>query len=559
MDGVVVQPLGSIASVTDPARSAARLLAENDQLRAELQGLQQDNLELRQQAGYWQSMHARALQRLEQALHEIELLRGEVRKLKADLFGRKSEKRSSKDRSNNLEDLQEAAAQRQRGQQPDRPAPKRRDYSHLPERIRTIELPPEQGHCPHCGKPYQRRSDTEEATQLEVEVIAYRLRLQRCRYETACDCSGPTRLITAPLPAKVIPKGLYGTSVWVEILVDKFYRHQPVARVLEQLRLHGLDLAAGTVADGLQRLEPLFTPVYDALKPRNGQGHYHQADETRWHVFVDGAGKHTHSWWLWAFSSVDTVVYILDPSRSHTVPEKHYPEKKEGVLNVDRLSSYKAMKQVVDGLLRLAWCWAHVRRDFVRVGKGWPECKDWALAWLQRIRDLYRWNRQRLTTRKNKRKFAQADRALRRAVLAMQQQLEAELADPQLRPCCRRVLESLQEHWEGLTRFVDDPRIPMDNNASERRLRGPAVGRKNYYGSGSLWSGRLAAMLFSIFGTLTMWHLNPRQWLQGYLESCAAAGGQAPADISGFLPWNLSDEQRLRLGGEDAPATLDST
>jgi len=555
---MAVQPLEAIAS--EPSRSTARLLAENDQLRAELRGLQRDHLELRQQAGYWQRMHARALQRLEQALHEIEQLRGEVRQLKADLFGSKSEKRSSKDRSNDLEDPHAAASHRprKRGQQPDRPAPKRRDYTHLPERTRTIELPPEQGRCPQCGKAFKRRSDTEDATQLEVEVLVYRLRLQRCRYETTCACS-PTRVLTAPLPAKVIPKGLYGTSVWVEILVDKFYSHQPVARVLEQLRLHGLDLAAGTVADGLQRLEPLFTPVYDALKQRNGQGHYHQADETRWHVFVDVEGKHTHCWWLWAFSSVDTVVYVLDPSRSHTVPEQHYPEDKEGVLNVDRLSSYKAMQQVVDGLLLLAWCWAHVRRDFVRVGKGWPECKDWALAWLQRIRELYRWHRSRQAARQNQRKFAQAERALRRAVLAMQQQLAAELADPQLRPCCRRVLESLQNHWEGLTRFVDDPRIPMDNNASERRLRGPAVGRKNYYGSGSLWSGRLAAMLFSIFATLTMWHLNPRQWLQWYLESCAAAGGKAPADISEFLPWNLADEQRLRLGGKDAPVTLDST
>src|SRR5262249_33782861 len=258
-------------------------------------------------------------------------------------------------------------------------------------------------------------------------------------------------------------------------------------------------------------------------------------------------------------SSVDTVVYVLDPSRSHTVPEEHYPEKVEGVLNVDRLSSYKAMKQVSAGLLLLAWCWAHVRRDFVRVGKGWPELKDWALAWLRRIRELYHLNRQRLAVRKNTCKFTRADRALRRAIVAMRQQMEAELADRQLRLPCRKVLESLQEHWQGLTRFVDDPRIPMDNNASERRLRGPALGRKNYYGSGSLWSGQLAAMLFSIFATLTMWKLNPRKWLQWYLESCAAQGGKAPADISPFLPWNLTDEQRLQLGGVDAPSTLDST
>jgi transposase len=80
-------------------------------------------------------------------------------------------------------------------------------------------------------------------------------------------------------------------------------------------------------------------------------------------------------------------------------------------------------------------------------------------------------------------------------------------------------LESLQEHWAGLVRFVDDPHIPMDNNASERAGRGPAVARKNFYGSGALWSGRLAAAMFSLLATLAHWKINPRLWLTWYLES----------------------------------------
>jgi transposase len=557
MDGVFVKPLA--LAVSDPA--AARLLAENDQLRAEIEGLRRENLELRQEAGYWRSQHARAIQRLEKVHQEVELLRGEIRQLQADLFGRKSEKQSRKDRSNHLADPQETATKpkRKRGQQPDRPAPKRRDYSHLPERIQKVELPAEQCYCPDCGKRLKLRTDTEDASQIEIELILYRRVWQRCRYETTCACAGKTRVFTAPVPPKVIAKGLYGTSLWVEILVDKFYSQQPVERLLEQLRLHGLDLAAGTVTDGLQRLEPLFVPVYEALKERNGQSFYRQADETRWYVFVEHDGKNNHCWWLWAFSGEDTVVYCLDASRSHTVPEDYYPDDVEGSLLVDRLSSYKAMAQVKMGLILLAWCWAHVRRDFVRVGKGWPVLKDWALAWLRRIHELYRLNRERLAVRKNKAKFAKADRALRQAVVAMQQQRDAELADGQLRLPCRKVLKSMQEHWEGLTRFVDDPRVPMDNNASERRLRNPALGRKNYYGSGSLWSGRLAAMLFSIFATLKMGKLNPRLWLQWYLDSCAKEGGKAPANLNSFLPWNLSPEQRRALGGQVTPGNPDSS
>jgi transposase len=99
---------------------------------------------------------------------------------------------------------------------------------------------------------------------------------------------------------------------------------------------------------------------------------------------------------LWVFSGADTVVYLLDDSRSHQVPEEHYPPKAEGVLLVDRYSAYKAMLQVKNGTLILVFCWAHVRRDFVRVGKGWPELQSWALQWLRHMRDLYRCNRQRL-------------------------------------------------------------------------------------------------------------------------------------------------------------------
>ena len=135
----------------------------------------------------------------------------------------------------------------------------------------------------------------------------------------------------------------------------------------------------------------------------------------------------------------------------------------------------------------------------------------------------------------------------------MKKQMETELARADLATPCRKALESLQEHWEGLTRFVDDPRIPMDNNASERRGRGPAVARKNFYGSGSQWSGQLAAAAFSIFATLSMWKLNPRKWLTWYFEQCAAAGGKVPADIQPFLPWNLSDEKKKELRDTGLP------
>src|SRR5437660_11702156 len=121
MDGVYVESLVSSETVSDPAVLATRLLAENDQLRSEIAGVRRENLELRQQAGYWRSQHAQSNQRLEDMHQELELLRGAIRKLKADLFGRKSEKQSRKDRANDLTDPLKTATtpKRRRGQQPD--------------------------------------------------------------------------------------------------------------------------------------------------------------------------------------------------------------------------------------------------------------------------------------------------------------------------------------------------------------------------------------------------------------------------------------------------------
>jgi transposase len=318
-------------------------------------------------------------------------------------------------------------------------------------------------------------------------------------------------------------------------------------------------LPAGTVNDGLQRIEPMLHPIYEALLARNRLGEFHQADETRWLVFVLLDGKRGYGWWLWVILGADTVIYLLDPSRSHEVPEAHFGPEAAGVLEVDRYSGYKAMAQVKGGLIVLAFCWAHVRRDFVGVGKGWEELVPWALSWLRRIRELYRLNRERLRHPRGSAPFQEQDGLLRRAVEAMRAEAARELSNPQLREPCRKVLESLQEHWEGLTRFVDDPRIPMDNNASERAGRGPAVARKNFYGSGSLWSGWLAAAMFSLLATLAHWKLNPRLWLTWYLESCAAAGGKAPDDIEPFLPWNLSAERRAALAMRSATPAAPNT
>jgi transposase len=540
--------------------SVATLRQELADLRAEVERLKRENLEFRQQAGYWKSRHRDALNRITELDQKVEQLEGEKRQLPADLFGKSTETTTRNDRSKDLDDPQDDSQepQRKRGQQPGNAAPKRRDYSHLPVREKILELPPDQCLCPDCGEPFVSHGYTDDSEEIEIEVGAYRRVIRRRRYRRTCTCEGPATILAAPAP-KLIPKGRYGISVWVEILLDKYFGYRPTERLLGSWRLWDLDLAPGTVTDGLQRLEVLLRPIYEALQERNRQGNLHQADETRWPVFILLEGKDGYGWWLWVLLGPDTVVFLLNVSRGHEVPENHYGAESRGVLVVDRYSADKAMSWVKKGLVVLAFCWAHVRRDFIRVGKGWPQSKSWALEWLRRIRDLYRWNRRRLAAKRDSAEFREADGGLRQAVAEMKEQMETELARADLATPCRKALESLGAHWEGLTRFVDDPRIPRDNNASERRGRGPAVARKNFYGSGSKWSGELAAAAFSIFATLSLCQLNPRKWLTWYFEECATAGGKVPAEIQAFLPWNLSDEKKKELRDTGLPEGDDTS
>ena len=204
--------------------------------------------------------------------------------------------------------------------------------------------------------------------------------------------------------------------------------------------------------------------------------------------------------------------------------------------------AYKVIRKEKDGTLLLAYCWTHVRRDFLTVAIGRPSLESWALDWVEDIATIYHINNERI----------QADdplntpqhQKLETAISDMAQKADRQLADDTLKPKCKKVLESLQNHWDGLILFVDHPEIPMDNNTAERELRGPAVGRKNFYGSGSQWSGQLAAMLFTIIRTLLIWNINPKYWLEIYFQACAANGGKAPDDITDFLPWNMNPDRK---------------
>jgi transposase len=479
-----------------------------------------------------QSQIESAAQREQSLRHELEYARGRIRDLEQRLFGRKSERQWV------IDDQQphSVSCLRRRGQQRGAAGHGRRPPSGLPihEEIVAIVSPC----CPKCGKGLAVFPGTEDCEVLEIEVQAYRRVIRRQRYRPTCVCAALAGIVTAPAPARLIERGKWGISVWVEVLLDKFLYGRASTRWIEQMAGLGVRVSAGTLTGGLQAIAPLFEPVYQALLPRLREEPHWHADETRWEVFVEREDKAGHRWYLWVFQSRSVAYYVLDPSRSAAVPAAVLQGVENGLISCDRHGAYKKFSRLHPGIM-LSFCWAHQRRDFLNLANDYPYLSAWAMRWVDRIGELFKLYEQRTQAAPGSAAYGTLQGQLRSCLRTMARERHRALTDPQLPAPAVKLLQSMQRHWRGLREFIRHHEVRPDNNAAERALRLAVVGRKNFYGSGSEWSGVLAAMMFSLFMTMKRWQINPRTWLSDYLHACAAAGNRAPEDLGSYLPWSM--------------------
>jgi transposase len=516
-----------------------------------------EHIELRHQLSSYRTLHGKAVSRMQrmQRTHdrEIGVSRSRIAQLEAELDAAKAQIRDLRQRvfGSKTEhsrwvhvktDGEPAAPTRPRGQQRGAAGHGRRRLESLPTREEHRVLGTQC--CTDCGRPFQEIAGTHDAEVLEIEVKAYRRVVRRHRYRPACACGCGPGVVSAKLAPQLIPRGKLGVSIWVEALLSKYLYGQPTHRLLQDWADQGLEVAQGTLTDGLRCLAPMFAPLAQAcLEELRKASHWH-ADETRWEVFEEREGKIGHRWYLWVFSSETVVSFVLDPSRSATVPLSALKGVGPGVLSVDRYAAYRKFARRTPGV-ELAICWAHQRRDFLRVANDHPRLWDWAMGWVGQIGQVYRLHAERRARAGDPadEAFVETDTKLRERLAAMRAQCDLELVDPQIAKPAAHVLRALSLYWPGLVRFVDHPLIGLDNNAAERLLRPAVVGRKNYYGSGSECSGALAATLMGLFATVRKWGLNPRTWLTRYLQACCEAGGRAPEQFDRFLPWTMSEAE----------------
>ena len=477
------------------------------------------------------------------------------------LFGKKTEKqkKTEPDADDAAEDpdssLPNDDTKRRRGQKPGSKGHGRRDYSDLDTEEHIHDVPEDERVCPKCGANYEPFGE-ETSEQVDWQVRLVRTVHRRPTYRRTCRCKVPG-VIVAQVPPKVIRKGLFSAMFLARLLTEKYVLGRPLERIVTALASDGLDVATGTLVGVISACSVLLAPLDKAIRVRNAAAVHLHIDETSWSVFETLGDKTNHNFWLWVFIGADTTVFSIDPTRSTEVLRQHLGiDLKATALEAGRrllVSSdfYGAYQSIakLDGVDPL-YCWAHIRRYFIRAAISHKCLAGWAAAWLELIGALYVTHRALAGFEVGTKEHARVLKAFESALGRIDRTSKREAEDPGLHYKVYEVLATLDHEWDGLSRHIEFPELPLDNNAAERMLRNPVVGRKNYYGSGSLKAAEAAGRIWTITATSERAGWNPLTYLCAYLEACARNGSRPLAGkaLDAFLPWiaKAADHERFK-------------
>lgn len=389
-------------------------------------------------------------------------------------------------------------------------APKRRP---LPPELprQDIRLAPASDSCPDCG--HALRFIRDEISE-RLEYVPARFIVHR-HIRPQFSCEHCDSVVSAPLPAQLIEKGQPGPGLLAQVVCAKSLDHLPLYRQQVIYQRSGVDIPRSTLAGW-------FGAVGAALKPLAGRLHHDllqhpvlQADETPLSLLDPGKGK-TQRGYLWAYITTQSaeraiVLYDCQPGRSGQYA-RDILGRWHGTLVVDGYAGYQALFD--SGQAFEAGCWAHARRKFFElytVNKS-PVAK---LA-LDTIRELYKLERtirQRPADKKRqwRQRYAKSRLEVFHQWLVLQQ--------PQAAPnsALRKALDYTLKRWPALLRYLEDGRVPIDNNRCENAMRPVALGRKNWMFAGSLRAGQRMAAILSLLETAKLNGHNPYIWLRDVL------------------------------------------
>ena len=466
-----------------------------------------------------------------------EKLRFQIALLKRARYGRSSEQLDAQlaQLQLTIEDLEASQAALPPRLQPTRTPSIRPVRKPLPAQLPREEIVHRSAcACPDCGGAL-RAAGEDVAEMLEWVPGRYKV-IRHVRPKFACErCE---TLVQASAPARPIARGLAGPALLAHVLVSKYADHLPLYRQSQIFLRDGIDLDRSTLADWVGGASALLAPLVDALAGYVlGAAKLH-ADDTPVPVLCPGRGS-TRQGRLWTYVRDDrpaaseeppAVWFQYSPDRKAERPRGHLTSF-AGILQAD---GYAGFDHLYGERIREAACWAHVRRKFYDVHLA--SASPIAAEALERIGRLYGIETEVRDRPPDERREVRQSRA-GPELAALHAWLHAVLPTLSKKSELAIAIRYALSRWVALTRFRDDGRIEIDNNAAERALRAVALGRKNWLFAGSDDGGERAATIYSLLGTAQLNGLNVEAYLRHVLDRLP----EHPINrVEELLPWNLA-------------------
>jgi len=500
--------------------------------------------------------HQQLRQREEQLLQresEIESLKLLLSQLRRMQFGRKSEKieRQISQLELRLEGLQLAqAAQEVLRSESDsaesssptaKVKPGRQPLpEHLPRQTQTHET--KYSTCPDCGGELRKLGEDVSET-LEYLPECFRV-IRHVRPKLSCRCC--ERIVQAPAPSRPIARGMAGPGLLAHVLISKYADHLPLYRQCEIYERQGVELQRSTLADWVEGCSELLEPLAESLQRYVMAADKLHADDTRVPVLAPGQGK-TKTGRLWTYvrddrpagdTAAPAVWFAYSPDRGGEHPQQHL-QTFRGALQADAYAGFNQLYKE-DRIQEVA-CWAHVRRKFYDLEQA--QASPLAGEALKRIAALYAIEDEIRGRPPEERRQARQTRA-RPLLQSLHDWFEAALTKLSRKSETMAAIRYALTLWTALTRYCDDGRLEIDNNAAERALRAVTLGRKNYLFAGSDAGGERAAILYGLIGSAKLNGLDPESYLRDVLTRIA---DHPICRIEELLPWNLAPNRSRTL------------
>ena len=381
--------------------------------------------------------------------------------------------------------------------------------------------------CPCCGGMLHEMNGQFDTSEM-IDVIEARYEVKKVKQQKyACNCGGTIE--TAPGLERVMPGSRYSLAFAIHIATNKYLDHMPLARQARKMRRFGLEITTQTLWDVLRSLGERLETANDLLLKKALSYSVIGLDQTGWKRLED---KNAKPWQMWCITAPDCVVHRIKADKSAKTFVDLVGDY-VGTIVCDAASTHSAgihdaaLSRTEGGCANnqiiLAGCWAHVFRKFRDAKKDHPEANV-MMKWIKKLYALdarAEGDRDRL--------FALRQTDSKRILEKMKAWLWSQV-----------VLETLSigkaaaytiRNWDKLTRFADDARIPLDNNATERGLRGPVVGRRNHFGSKSERGTQIAALFYSLMETAKLVGVDPAR----YLHEAALASSRGEVLLPGDL------------------------